>query len=101
MHGCGGGIARHACGRVLGKQILRSVTSVGANYRSVCRGRSKAEFVAKAGIALEEADESLYWLKLLLEFGLMTPTQLDNLIQEANELVAILTATLITAKRNR
>lgn len=88
-------------GAVLGKQLLRSATSVGANYRSACRGRSKAEFIAKAGIALEEADESLYWLELLLESGLMTSTQLDNLMQEANELVAILTATLITAKRNR
>jgi four helix bundle protein len=66
--------------RILGRQLLRSGTSVGANYRAACRARSKAEFVAKLGIVLEESDETVFWLELLLEAGIVSHEQLDALI---------------------
>ena len=84
--------------RVLGKQLLRSGTSVGANYRAACRARSKAEFVAKIGIVLEEADETVFWLELLIEGGLMSEDKLRNLLNEANELASIFVTSLRTAK---
>lgn len=83
---------------VIGKQLLRSGTSVGANYRAACRARSKAEFIAKVGIVLEEADEAVFWLELLLESGIARSPQLEDLIQEANELTAIFVTSLRTAK---
>jgi four helix bundle protein len=84
--------------RVLGKQLLRSGTSVGANYRAACRARSKAEFIAKLGIVLEEADESVFWLELIEETGLVGPDKLRSLLNEAEELTAIFVASLRTAK---
>jgi four helix bundle protein len=87
-------------GDVLGRQLVRSGTSVGANYRSACRGRSKADFISKVGIAIEEADESMYWLELIVEAGLLSQEKLGGLMQEANEIVAILTASSQTAKRS-
>ena len=84
----------------IGSQLLRSGTSVGANYRAACRGRSKADFASKIGIALEEADKSLYWMELLVEAGIMSKEQLSSLMKEADELVAILTATRKTASRD-
>lgn len=77
--------------QILGKQALRSGTSVGANYREANRARSKAEFIAKIGECLKEADETLYWLELLLEEGLVPASRLRPLAQEADELVAIFT----------
>ena len=85
---------------VIGNQLLRSATSVGANYRSACRGRSKVDFISKIGIAIEEADESLYWMELLIEAGIVLEERLSPLMQEANELVAILTASVKTARVN-
>jgi len=84
--------------RVLGKQLLRSGTSVGANYRAACRGRSRAEFVAKLGIVLEEADETVFWLELLQESGIVSTQKLESLVQEARELTAIFTTSICTAK---
>ena len=75
--------------RVLGNQVLRSGTSVGANYREANRARSKAEFIAKIGDCLKEADESLYWLELLRDEGIVRPHKIAALITEADELVAI------------
>lgn len=75
--------------QVLGKQVLRSGTSVGANYREARRGRSKAEFISKIGDCLKEADETLYWLELLTEENIMPAKQLEPLLKEADELVAI------------
>jgi four helix bundle protein len=86
---------------VLGRQLLRSGTSVGANYREACRARSKADFAAKAGICAQESDESLYWLELLADSGLMRRSRLADLQKEANELVAIFTSSVKTARRNR
>jgi four helix bundle protein len=84
--------------RVLGKQLLRSGTSVGANYRAACRSRSRAEFIAKLGIVLEEADETVFWLELLLEAGIISPQKLGSLAKEADELTSIFVASLRTAK---
>ncbi|MBJ6119431.1 four helix bundle protein [Pontibacter sp. BT310] len=76
--------------QIIGKQLLRSATSVAANYRATCRARSKAEFVAKIGVVLEEADESLFWLEILEEAEIIKPNLLAALKQEAFELTAIL-----------
>jgi len=78
-----------AVAQVLGKQVLRSGTSVGANYREANRARSKAEFISKMGDCLKEADESLYWLELLLEESVVPAGKLQSLVNEADELVAI------------
>ena len=79
-------------GRVIANQLLRCGTSVGANYRAVCRSRSTADFVSKLGIVLEEADESAYWLELVVESGLLPSAKLAPLRKEADELVAIFAA---------
>lgn len=85
-------------GEVIGKQLLRSATSVGANYRAACRGRSPAEFVAKLGIVEEEADESAYWFELLAEGGLVKPELLADLQVEAGEIVAMVVASIKTTR---
>ncbi len=77
--------------KVLGKQVLRSGTSVGANYREANRGRSKAEFISKVGDCLKEADEGLYWLELLMKENFPPNSCIQPLASEANELVAIFT----------
>lgn len=77
--------------QVLGKQALRSGTSVGANYREACRARSKAEFISKVGDSLKEAEETSYWLELLTEEHVVAPKRLQPLLQETDELLAILT----------
>ena len=84
--------------QVLGKQALRSGTSVGANYREANRARSKAEFIAKMGDCLKEADETLYWLELLLEEGIVSAKRLQPLASEASELVAIFVTILKHAR---
>jgi four helix bundle protein len=84
--------------QVLGKQLLRSGTSIGANYRSAGRARSKAEFVSKIGVVLEEADETVFWLELLCESEIVKPELLQELLREANELTAIFSAAQQTAK---
>lgn len=86
---------------ILSKQLIRSATSIGANYRSALRGKSKADFIAKLAIAEEEADECCYWLDILTELKITSPEESKKLIQEANELTAILTASSKTAKANR
>jgi four helix bundle protein len=92
-------LARHdVVAQVLGKQALRAGTSVGANYREAHRARSKAEFISKIGDCLKEADETLYWLELLLEESILPAKRLQPLVNEANELVAILTT---ISKRSR
>ena len=85
--------------QVIGKQLLRSGTSVGANYRAVCRARSRNEFTAKLGVVVEEADESMYWLELLVESEIITPAKLASLHKEASELTAIFTAALNTSRK--
>ena len=82
----------------MGRQLLRSATSVGANYRATCRARSKAEFVAKIGVVVEEADETLFWLELMEESKLETGPKIRELSVEAGELVAIFAASQRTAR---
>lgn len=84
---------------VLGKQALRSGTSVAANYRAACRARSKAEFIAKIGVVAEEADESVFWLEMLLDTEIVTAKKLESLLKEARELSAIFTASYDTARK--
>ncbi len=84
--------------QVLGKQLLRCSTSVAANYRAVCRARSKAEFVAKIGVVVEESDEAILWLELMTESGILPVERTEALLKEANELTAIFSASQRTAK---
>jgi four helix bundle protein len=86
---------------VLGRQLLRSGTSVGANYRAVCRAKSTADFINKLKIVEEECDESLYWMELLAESGSMAASRLQALMQEADELLAIIVAALRTTRAAR
>ena len=82
-------------GRVLGDQLLRSGTSVAANYRAACRARSTVEFISKLGNVLEESDESAWWMELIIEDGLLPANRVEPLLTEANELTAI----FFTARR--
>jgi len=84
---------------VIGRQLLRSGMSVGANYRAACRAKSTADFVSKMGTVEEEADESLYWMELLVEAGIMDVKRIEPLMKEANELLAIIVASINTAKK--
>ncbi len=81
-------------GKVIANQLMRSVMSVGANYRSACRGRSKAEWLAKLGISLEECDESAYWLELIMEDGMLPRRRVEALWKEADELCTIFYSTI-------
>ena len=82
----------------MGRQLLRSATSVGANYRAARRARSTADFIAKLKIVEEEADESIYWLELILESKLVPATKLEALLDEGNALVAIIVTSIRTAR---
>jgi four helix bundle protein len=84
---------------VIGRQLLKSATSVGANYRSACRGRSTAEFCSKLGIVEEEADESAYWMELLIEAEIVNRERLEPLHREAGEIVAMVVASNRTARQ--
>jgi four helix bundle protein len=84
--------------RILGKQLLRCSTSIGANYRAAFRGRSRAEFTSKLGIVVEEADEAVFWLELLQEGNIFPTEKLRDLLNEANELVSIFVTSARAAK---
>jgi four helix bundle protein len=86
---------------VLGNQLLRAGTSVGANYRAAVRGKSRADFIAKMGIVEEECDEALYWMEMLIESGSIKPALLKSLIDEGNQILAIVVASIKTARRNK
>jgi four helix bundle protein len=85
-------LPRSGSAQVLGHQVLRSGTSVGANYREACRGRSNAEFVSKIGDSLKELEETSYWLELLADSGAVRPMKLAALLDETSQLTAILTS---------
>ena len=87
--------------RILGRQLLRAGTSVGANYRAAARARSQADFISKLGVVEEECDESAYWMEMILARKLLKRAKLDNLYAEANELLAITVASIKTARRRR
>ncbi|MFA6551542.1 MAG: four helix bundle protein [Patescibacteria group bacterium] len=86
--------------RTIGNQLIRCGTSVGANYRAVCRARSNAEFISKLGIVIEEADESAFWIELIIESGLIKEELLKPLLKETNEIISIMVASSKSAKIN-
>jgi four helix bundle protein len=86
---------------IMGTQLLRAATSVGANYRAACRGKSTADVIAKLAVGEEEADESLYWMELLVEAGIIPKEQLKSLMSEANEILAMTVASIKTLKSSR
>lgn len=92
-------LPRNAVADVLGKQVLRSATSVGANYRAACRAKTKPTFLHKMSIVVEEADETVYWLELIHDAELVKPDQLIGLIDEAEQILKIMSASLNTARR--
>ncbi len=87
--------------QTIGKQILRSATSVGANYRAACRAKSPADLINKLKIVEEEADETLYWLELLVEAGIVSESRLSDLMAEADEIIAMTVASIKTLRRKR
>jgi four helix bundle protein len=95
------GLPRGRSAEILGRQLLRSATSVGANYRAACRGRSRADVVAKLSLVEEEADESMYWMELLAEGGFTPHGEVSALMAEANELVAMIVASIKTLRTRR
>jgi four helix bundle protein len=91
-------LPRVRAANVIAQQVLRSATSMAANYRAVGRARSKAEFVAKLGIVVEESDETVFWLELLVDSGIVPETKLRELMNEANQLLSIFSSSRRTAK---
>jgi four helix bundle protein len=87
--------------RAVAVQLIRSGTSVGANYRAACRARSKPEFIAKLGVVEEEADESAFWLELIMETNLLSATKVEPLASEASEIVAIMASSKTTAAKSQ
>ena len=94
-------LPKSVTGRVIGKQLLRCTTSVGANYRSACRAKSRADFIAKMRIVEEECDESLYWMELLVESGLVDAALLGDLMEEADVIVSLVVASIKTARSQK
>ena len=88
-------------GRLIGNQLFRSATSVGANYRAACRARSRADFISKLGIVLEEADETHFWLEIISEERILEPDLVSDLLKDANALITILVASINTAKQGK
>jgi len=86
---------------VVGRQLLRSGTSVGANYRAACRAKSTADFISKMGTVEEEADESVYWMELLIEAQIVKAEKLESLMKEADDLLAISVASINTARKRK
>ena len=87
-------------GRLIGNQMFRSGTSVAANYRAACRGRSKAEFISKLAIVEEEADETMFWLELIKEMSICKVPLVEDLIKESNEIIAITVSSIRTVKKS-
>jgi four helix bundle protein len=94
------GLPRKDVGRGIGNQLLRAGTAVGANYRAAARARSRADFIAKMGVVEEECDESLYWMDMLIELGLVNAGRVQQLRAEGNEILSISVASIRTAREN-
>jgi four helix bundle protein len=94
-------LPRSRIGEVLGRQVLKSGTSIGANYREALRASSKKHFLSTIKIVVREADETLYWLELLAESNTIKPARLSDLIQECGELLAVFTKTARSARKPR
>jgi len=86
---------------ILGRQLLRAGTSVGANYRAACRAKSTADFISKMGVVEEETDETIYWMELLIESGNLRMDVVEALMREADELLAITVSSIKTARRSK
>jgi four helix bundle protein len=97
----GGALAQMIQGRAVAAQLVRSGTSVAVNYRAACRARSKSEFVAKLGVVEEEADETAFWLELIIETGLLSAAKVAPLLTEAGEIVAMMAASKNTASKSQ
>ena len=95
-----GVLPKTVVGKTIGYQLVKAGTSVGANYRAACRGRSKAEFNSKLHIVLEETDESWFWLEIIIGANLLPKNRIESLLVEANEITAIFSKSYYTAKRN-
>jgi len=93
-------LPKNNVGDSIGKQLVRSATSVAANYRSACKARSKADFLSKLGIVEEEADETQLWLELIIESRMIKSTRIEGLLNEVRQLTAIMAASRITARKN-
>jgi four helix bundle protein len=93
------GLPRSVVADVMGRQLVKAATSVGANYRAACRARSPAEFVAKMGVVEEEADECGYWLEMLVEASIVPADSASELIEEANAILAMTVASIRTARK--
>ena len=91
-------LSRGRTADVIGRQLLRSGTSIGANYRAACRGKSKADVISKLAIVEEEADETVYWLELLIESKIVEPARINLLLKETNEIVAMVVASIKTLR---
>lgn len=91
-------LPRSPAADVISRQLLRSATSIGANYRAACRGKSKADVISKLSIVEEEADESVYWLELLIESNIVSEARVTELLKEANEIVAMTVASIKTLR---
>ncbi len=94
-------LSKNDVAQVLGRQLLRAGTSVGANYRAAIRGRSRADFIAKMGIVEEECDEALYWMEMLIESKLVKAKLLAALRDEGNQILSIVVASIRTARRSK
>jgi four helix bundle protein len=92
-------LPRNPTADIIGRQLLRSATAVGANYRSACRGRSAADVISRLSIVEEEADEAIYWIELLTESGLVSSDHVTTLVKEGNEIVAMTVASIKTLRR--
>jgi four helix bundle protein len=92
-------LPRDRAADVIARQIIRCATSVGANYRAACRAKSTADMIAKLGIVLEEADETLYWLEMIIEVDLLPASRFTDLMQEVNAIVAMTVASLKTLRK--
>lgn len=93
-------LPRDSVGRAISNQLMRSGTAVAANYRAACRARSKAEFIAKIGIVIEEGDESVFWIELIIESGLINKNLIESLLKESDEICAIMIATCNSTRKN-
>jgi four helix bundle protein len=92
-------LPRNRTADVIGRQLLRSGTSIGANYRAACRGKWKADVISKLAIVEEEADETIYWMELLIESKIVYTSRIDALIRETNEILAMVVASIKTLRR--
>ncbi len=94
-------LPKNSTAHVLGSQLLRCGTSVAANYRAACRARSKADFVSKMGVVEEEADESIFWIEMLVDVGLMKQTRVAELIDEGHQILSITVSSINTARGSK